>query len=159
MELCWEAPSFNGKFKSERKSRLAELPYCNKFAPHLEHKNRFVKPRSYSHKFAPHFENFKSLIGKTGLWTVEKPYCHKLSSTLWRLQVWAENSFLEPRSNSHKFAPHFESFKSERKNRLVESRSYCHKFAPHLTVTHAAPNHVIFYAAISNFLVLSLRAE
>ena len=28
-----------------------------------------------------------------------------------------------------------------------------------LTVTHAAPNPVIFYAAISNFLVLSLRAE
>ena len=28
-----------------------------------------------------------------------------------------------------------------------------------LTVTHAAPNPVIFYAAISNFLVLRVRAE
>ena len=28
-----------------------------------------------------------------------------------------------------------------------------------LTVTHAAPNPVIFYAAISHFLVLRVRAE
>ena len=28
-----------------------------------------------------------------------------------------------------------------------------------LTVTHAAPNPVLFYAAISNFLVLRVRAE
>ena len=28
-----------------------------------------------------------------------------------------------------------------------------------LTLTHAAPNPVIFYAAISNFLVLRVRAE
>ena len=28
-----------------------------------------------------------------------------------------------------------------------------------LTVTHAAPNPVIFYVAISNFLVLRVRAE
>ena len=31
-------------------------------------------------------------------------------------------------------------------------------FCP-FTVTHAAPNPVIFYAAISNFLVLRVRAE
>ena len=28
-----------------------------------------------------------------------------------------------------------------------------------LTVTHAAPNPVLFYAAIGNFLVLRVRAE